>query len=58
MRVWNALTPEQREAERKQREAEMTKAAKAAAPTIAFSVIELTGKRAANDDAERPAHGR
>jgi hypothetical protein len=44
VRVWNALTPEQREAERKQREAEMTKAAKAAAPTIAFSVIELTGK--------------
>jgi hypothetical protein len=33
VRVWNALTPEQ-----------AAKAAKAAAPKIAFSVIELTGK--------------
>jgi hypothetical protein len=33
VRVWNALTPEQ-----------VAKAAKAAAPAIAFSVIELTGK--------------
>ena len=33
VRVWNALTPEQ-----------VAKAAKAAAPKIAFSVIELTGK--------------
>jgi WD40 repeat protein len=33
VRVWNALTPEQ-----------VAKAAKAVAPTIAFSVIELTGK--------------
>jgi WD40 repeat protein len=33
VRVWNALTREQ-----------VAKAAKAAAPTIAFSVIELTGK--------------
>ena len=33
VRVWNALTPEQ-----------AAEAAKAAAPTIAFSVIELTGK--------------
>ena len=33
VRVWNALTPEQ-----------ATKAAKDAAPRIAFSVIELTGK--------------
>ena len=33
VRVWSALTPEQ-----------VAKAAKAAAPKIAFSVIELTGK--------------
>jgi WD40 repeat protein len=45
VRVWNALTPEQAAKAAKAAEAEeMTKAAKDAAPTIAFSVIELTGK--------------